>query len=174
MQIRCPHIEGIQQHFVQELDDGSVFYLGSGVCALCGFFNSDVIELKITSPADQRIHGFAGGLGATFYQAAEFVVFRNNPVHSHLGSEFDLLGSLLIRWVCRGHDEPVVSFAENHHPVGTANLRVQQIFGKSQGVDCIQIEQGGAKNGRHRVCQIGSGHSAGAGQLGDKTGTPRL
>ena len=59
---------------------------------------------------------------------------------------------------------------ENHHPVGTANLRVQQIFGKSQGVDCIQVQQGCAKNSRHSVCQIGSGYSARTGQFGDETG----
>lgn len=50
MQIRCPHIKGIQQHFVQELDDGSVFYAGSGVCALCGFFNNVSSNSKSPPP----------------------------------------------------------------------------------------------------------------------------
>jgi len=61
MQIGCPHIEGIQEHFVKKLDDGRIFnFCGPCVSLIGCFFYRNIVKFKAAPPAHQRVHGFAG------------------------------------------------------------------------------------------------------------------
>mgnify|MGYP006199462173 CR=1 FL=1 len=153
MQIGCPHIECIEQHFVQELNDGGVFDLiGACINGFRNLFRNRFVKIEFT--ASQALHRLRRGLCARFDQAIELVVFGNDPVHSHLGGELDFFCSFLISGVCGRNNQSVISLAENHHFVGLADFCVKQIFGKPLGVNGLQVQQRSTKNCRNRVRQI--------------------
>ena len=50
MQVGGPHAEGVQQHLVQELDNGRVFNIRrAGVCGFGGLLNRDVIKFEVAA-----------------------------------------------------------------------------------------------------------------------------
>ncbi|MNV58389.1 hypothetical protein D3C71_1507640 [compost metagenome] len=131
MQIRCTHIECVQQHFVQEFDDGSIFYISSpSIVVVWCLFDGCVVKFKITTTTRQRFQRFTGRFGGGFYQAAELVVLRNNPVHPHLGGEFYFFGCFLVRRVCSRNNQAIIALAEHNNPICLAYLAVEQFFRK--------------------------------------------
>ena len=169
VQVRGAHVERVQQHLVQKLDDGRIFNLvGTRVLGLGGFFDRDIIELEITAGAD-GVQGFAGAFAVGLHHGAELVVFGNDPVHAHLGAELDFFGGFLVGGVGRGHDQAVVALAQHHDAVGGADFGVEQFAWQALRVDGVQIEQRGTKNGRYRVRQIRRRHRPRANQLVDET-----
>ena len=175
MQIRGSHIECIQQHFVQKLDNRRVFNF---CCASIRFFrrifDGDVIKSEIASTIHECVHRLARGFGGRFYQSAELVILRNNPVDPHLGSELDFFCSFLVRRVGGCNDQSVISFAQNHHAICLAYLVIQQFFGQAQRINGVQIEQRCAKDRRYRMREIRCRNSARTRQFSNETGPADL
>src|SRR6218665_579257 len=105
---------------------------------------------------------------------AEFVIFRDDPVHAHLGGKLDFFSRFLVGRVCRCDDQAITAFAQYDDAAGLAYLVIQQILWQTRRIDGIDIEKGRAKDGRHRMRQVSGGDSPGAGQFGNETGAVGL
>ncbi len=83
MQVRRAHVEGVEQHFVQELDDGRVLDVRCRrvVFLLGNLVGLEVAELEIAAPA-VALHGFAGAFALLSYQALQLVGFDDDPIHA--------------------------------------------------------------------------------------------
>ncbi len=168
VQVGRTHVECVQQHLVQELDDGRVFDFCRGrVLGFGTLLRRQVVELEIP-PRHHAFHGLGRGLGGRIHQPHQLVVLGDDPLHAHLGGELDLLRRLLVGGVRRRDDEPVVALAQHDDPVRLADLRVQHVARQAQRIDGLDVEQGGAEHRRHGMRQIDRGDRTRTGQLRDE------
>ncbi|MNV51354.1 hypothetical protein D3C71_1433990 [compost metagenome] len=129
MQIGCPHVESIQEHLVQKLDDRRVFDFGDACVRFFGrILYRYIVKLKVASAADQRIHRFTGGFCRCINEPAQLVILGNNPIHPHLGREFDFFSRLLVRRIRRCDNKAVIALAQDNNTIGLAYLVIQQFF----------------------------------------------
>ena len=157
VQVRRPHIEGINQHFLQEPDDWRVIDLShaDGVIVRTRIVGS-FVEFKIV--ADDAFNGFRRRGGGSLDKTGKFVIFGDHPVHSHLGGKLDFFSCFLVGRVCSSHHQAVIALAQHHDAVGGANLGVKQTLGQALDVNRVQVQQGRGKRGRQRVSQVKRGH----------------
>jgi len=110
VQIRGPHAEGIEQHFVQELDDRRIIDFGdAGVTVFGCSVRAGLVKLEIL--ADDAFHGIGGRGSKGFHQLGQLVILGDDPVHAHLGGKLDLFRGLLVRWIARRNKQPIVALA---------------------------------------------------------------
>ena len=106
-------------------------------------FGADIIEFELRP--DDVVDGFGGADRRRFDHPRQLVVFGDDPVHAHLGSELDLFGGLLIGRIRGGDDQAVAALAENDDPVGLAELGVKQVLRQALRIDRVEIQQWGAE-----------------------------
>src|SRR6218665_1682072 len=99
---------------------------------------------------------------------AEFVIFRDDPVHAPLGGKLDFFSRFLVGRVCRCDDQALTAFAQYDEPTGLAYLVIQQMLWQRRRIYGMDIERGRAKDGRDRMRQVSGGDSPGAGQFGNE------
>ena len=167
VKVRRPHAEGIEQHFLQKLNDGGIFHLRLGGVVFGHRIGCSLVKLEILP--DDAFHRFSCRGARNFHQAGKLVVFGDDPIHTHLRGKLDFFSRLLIGRIGCGDDQTIVAFAQHHNSVSLANLVVKQPFGQTLNVDRFKVKQRSGKGGRHGVRQIHGRHGARAGQLCNKT-----
>ena len=173
MQVGGAHVECVQKHLVQELDNrcvidfGGVDLAGIGCCVHRG-----LIELEIT--ADEVFHRFGDGRCVLFDHTGEFVELGDDPLHTHLGGELDFFGCCLVCGIGGRDDKPVPAFAQDEDAEIKAGLRIQQALRKPIAIQCVQIHQWGCERHRHGVCEVCGRDGTGARQFGDERGLAGL
>ena len=169
VQVRSPHVERINQHFLQEAHNRGVVHLAGALVLLVGayFFGRYVVELDVV--ADDFVHRLADAGGLAIDQLVELVVLRDHPVHTQLRGELDALSDRLVRRVGRGHQQPVATLAEGHDAKFGGQLVVDESFGQARGVHRTEIQQWSAVGARHDVRQIERRNRSGTGQFRDET-----
>ena len=125
-----------------------------------------IVEFEFA--ADDLFHRLRCGGGRGVDQFENLVVFGNDPVDTELGRELDFFDRFLIRRISRGYGQTVVALAQHDHPVGLANLRIQQTLGQALLIDGIEVHQRRCIGGRHRVRQVGGRDRARTGEFGDE------
>ena len=171
VQVGCPHVEGVQQHLVQELDDGSIFYIGSDgvVFFLGGILDLDVIKVEITG-AGVGVKGFADAFAGLVNELVQLVGFNDYPVHEQLGGELDLLGRFLLRGVGGGNRQSVAALAQGQDAVGAADLGIQQFARQLRYIHGVQVQQRCAEHGGDRLGDFQGADFAGLTELRNKRG----
>ena len=177
MKVRRPHVDGVDQHLLQEANHRRVFDVGCDLGGLrCGdVFFSDV-EIKLT--AGQGFQHFAGSGALAFKLAHQLVVLDDHPLGRQLGGKLDALNGLLIGGVSGANEQAVTAFAQHHQLVLVGDLGVDQVarqllqINRAQVQDrqCQRCGQGmGQVIGLDRTRTDNGGHKAGfalAGALG--------
>ena len=151
VQVRCAHVDGIDQHLVQEFDNGSIFYVRSAavlVLLLGSFLGIVELEFVVCNISVQR---FRDAFVCALNESDQFVVLGNDPVNAHLRGKFDFFRGFLVGGGRRGHDQAVAALAQRQHMVAGAQLGVEQILGQQQRVNGVQIQQWRAEDQRDLV-----------------------
>lgn len=88
MQIGCAHIERIEEHLVKKPSREHLRFHWHPHRWLPGLLQSLTHQNRIRHWS--ALHRLGRGFGTCLYQAVEFVIFDDDPIHSHLSGEFDL------------------------------------------------------------------------------------
>lgn len=165
VKVGCAHVERIDQHLLQELDDGSVFHIVlAHVLRIRRLLHRDVAEFKVTT-GDDGVERLCRTLRHLFDEAAQLVVLRDDPVHAHLGGELDLLRGFVIGWVRCCNDETISALVQHGHTIGLADLRIQKIAGDAYRIERIHVDQRRAEDAGDSVGEIRRRDGAAVDQL---------
>ena len=168
VQIGGPHVERIDQHFLQEFDNRRIFDLGRGFFGLRRGVGIRYFFIEFKIAADDAFKRFRCGRTGSVDHPGELVVFSNHPVHAQLGRKLYFFCRLMIRRISGCHHQPVIALAQHNNAIGLANLGVQQALGQTLNVDGVQIKQGRGESGGHEVRQVERRDGTRTGQFGDE------
>ena len=142
VQVGGAHVEGVDQHLVEKLDDGSVFDIRLrrfGLFSRCITAQGRFVELEVA--ADDAVHRLGGALGVGLDEPGQLVELADHPLNTHLGSELHAFGRLMIRRIGRGDDQSSAALAQREDAVAGRKLGIQQIFRQALGIQRVHVQQ---------------------------------
>ncbi|OIQ65849.1 hypothetical protein GALL_525890 [mine drainage metagenome] len=173
MQVRRPHVDRVNQHFLQKAHHRCVIDLAGlifGFGQIAAVAQISEIELL----ADECRNLVVCGLTCLVDQSGQLVVFDDDQFDGGLRLKLDLVFRLVVCRICGGHHQTIAPLEQRQDLVGLNDLGIDCAWRDALLVESVQVEQGQGKCLAHPMRKICCTHGAAADQRGDEAASTFL